>query len=277
MRGQWIGGELRKLREAAGLTLAEVADYLSVKHQTTISRYETGVLPMPWPEVDVLLTLYGLSDQERRDELIAMAKEAWRKGWYEEYRDVVGGKRFLDAVWLESRARQIRAFSLGFLPGAWQTADYMAALFRDDPHMDEGKVARAIELRRARQQVLKQARNITFSLLMSEAVLHQRVGGSTVMAGQLNHLLAAAAEGRLSLKVLPFAAPVYRGLAGDFTLFDLSEPFTEVAYVENFAGTSYVESPLVDRFVRAYDDMDGAALSAAASVRAVEEAIKGMT
>ncbi|WP_368854483.1 Scr1 family TA system antitoxin-like transcriptional regulator [Nocardia nova] len=41
-----------------------------------------------------------------------------------------------------------------------------------------------------------------------------------------------------------------------------SPPPPQVAYVEKLAGCLYVESPAVDRYLRAYDDIENAALTA---------------
>lgn len=275
LRAQWLGLRMREHRENAGRTLPEVAEYLGARTSSTVSRYETGAVAMRWTDVDALLTFYNVADQRVRDELIALAREAWRKGWWDEYRDVVGDRRFLDAFWLESRARSMRIFSMGFVHGLLQTPAYMEAIFRDDPDFDAPTAERAARLRRSRQEILQDEQRPAMTVVLGEAILRQRIGSPAVMREQLAHLLnLGRAGGTITLRVLPFDATVYRALSGPFTLFELEEPFPPVAYVENLAGCLYVEAPMVERYLRAYDDVDNAALTMSESIKVIERAIK---
>ncbi|NNH74217.1 helix-turn-helix domain-containing protein [Nocardia uniformis] len=271
LRSQWLGQRLRDLRDAAGITLADAAEYLGVKNTSTMSRYETGIIPLRWTDVDALLTMYGVADQGLRSELISLAKEAWRKGWWDEYRDVVGDKRYLDAFWLEGRARHIRTFNLGFIHGLLETPGYMGAIFRNDSSFDEAAAARAVELRLARQRILDTGQ-ASMTAIISELVLRQRIGSPAIMREQLTHLLTLSERDSITIRVLDFDATVYHALAGAFTLFDLGEPFTPVAYVENLAGCLYVESPAVERYLGAYDEIEKAALTPSESARVIRQA-----
>lgn len=275
LRGQWLGARLRELREAAGLTFADVAEYLGDRHPSTVSRYETGVLPIRWSEVDALLTLFRVSDAAQREEIIALARDAWRKGWWDEFGDAVDSRSFLDLVWLEGRAQEIRWFALGYVPGLLQTRAYMRALFREEPERDAAWVERSTEYRLARQCRLEKADRPRCTVILHEAVLHQRVGGVEVMREQFTHLLDLVRSGILTAQVLPFEASTYRALSGGFALFDLGEPFPPVAYVESLAGSLYLESPHVERFLRTYDGFAAAALSCEQSAVRIEQAIEG--
>ncbi|WP_067819087.1 helix-turn-helix domain-containing protein [Nocardia inohanensis] len=274
LRSQWLGQRLREQREKAGITLSDAAEYLGVKGSSTMSRYETGIIPLRWTDVDALLTMYGVADQGLRSELIDLAKEAWRKGWWDEYRDVVGGRRYLDAFWLEGRARHIRTFNLGFIHGLLETPDYMGAIFRGDPSFDKAATARATELRLARQRILDTGQT-SITAIISELVLRQTIGSPAIMREQLDHLLAMSERDNITIRVLGFDATAYHALAGAFTLFDLGEPFAPVAYVENLAGCLYVESPAVERYLRTYDEIEKAALSPRESTAAISRACKG--
>jgi transcriptional regulator with XRE-family HTH domain len=274
LRSQWLGQRLRDLRDAAGVTLTDASEYLGVKNISTMSRYETGIIPLRWTDVDALLTMYGVADQDLRSELINLAKEAWRKGWWDEYRDVVGDKRYLDAFWLEGRARHIRVFNVGFIDGLLETSDYMDAIFHDDSALDEAAAARAAELRLARQRILDTG-DLSMTAVISELILHQRIGSPTIMREQLKHLLDLGQRDNITIRVLAFDATVYNALAGPFTLFDLGDSFNQVAYVENLAGCLYLESPAVDRYLRAYDDIEAAALSPSESATMIRRAIEG--
>ncbi|MEG8183786.1 helix-turn-helix domain-containing protein [Nocardia terpenica] len=274
LRSQWLGQRLRDLREAAGISLTDASEYLGLKNASTMSRYETGVIPLRWTDVDALLTLYGVADHALRSELIDLAKEAWRKGWWDEYRDAVGDKRYLDAFWLESRSRHIKIFSFGLLHGLLQTPAYMDAVFRDDPTMDEAARTRATELRHARQRVITEG-SAALTVIVHETILRQKVTDSATTREQLAHLLDLGRRGRVTLRVIGFDTSVLRAHAGSFVLFDLGEPFGTVAYVENFAGCLYLESPAVDRYLSAYDNIEKAAFTTGESAKIIKRAIEG--
>lgn len=57
-------------------------------------------------------------------------------------------------------------------------------------------------------------------------------------------------------------------------MFDLPEPYPDVAYVETLAGRLYVESPETERFVRAYDRLWADALDPAKSTKLISAAMK---
>lgn len=276
LRAQWLGQRLRDLRESAGIGLSEATEYLGLKNQSSMSRYETGVVPMRWTDVDALLTLYGVADHALRSELIDLAKEAWRKGWWDEYRDVVSDRRYLDAFWLESRARHIRIYSFGMLHGLLQCPSYIDALFREDPALDDGAMDRAAELRRARQRVITEG-SATLTVIIHETILRQKVGDARTTREQLAHLLELGRRKRITLRVIGFDASVYRAQVGSFVLFDLGEPFGPVAYLENLAGCLFLESPAVDRYLSAYDNIEKAAFTTSESAKIIKRAIEGWT
>lgn len=273
LRSQWLGQRLRELRDAAGISLGDAAEYLGLKNASSMSRYETGVIPVRWTDVDALITMYGLADVEQRDELVTLAKDAWRKGWWDEYRDVVGNRRYLDVFWLESRAQHIRIFSLGLLHGLLQSTGYMNAVFHDDPAMDKASAARAAELRLARQRIVG-GDQTSVTAIVHETVLRQRTGTPAAMREQLNHLLELSTRERVTLRVLGFDCRVPRAQVSSFTLFDLGEPFGPVAYLENLTGCLYVETPAVDRYADTYADLQDAALNESESTALIKRAIK---
>lgn len=110
--------------------------------------------------------------------------------------------------------------------------------------------------------------------IIGEAVLRQRISDAATMRGRLAHLATLRSESTITLRVLPFDATVYRALSGDCTIVGLDDPFPSVAYAENLAGSVHVEAPIVDRFRRAYDDIDKAALTVIESAKVIEQAIR---
>ncbi|MFB9471495.1 helix-turn-helix domain-containing protein [Nonomuraea salmonea] len=60
LRAQWLGKQLRDLRERAGLTLKEAGEYVQ-RDGSTVSRFEAGLYPARTPGVLALLDLYGVT------------------------------------------------------------------------------------------------------------------------------------------------------------------------------------------------------------------------
>src|SRR5215831_12420246 len=77
--------ELKRLRAAAGMTQEEVARDRGWS-VSKFTRIENGILPVNKNDLEGLLTrVYGVTDQERIDELVALAAGARRRGWWEDY------------------------------------------------------------------------------------------------------------------------------------------------------------------------------------------------
>ncbi|GIG59102.1 transcriptional regulator [Longispora fulva] len=274
LRSLMLGKQLRELREAAGFTLDAVAEHIN-KSGGTVSRYENAHVPINWPDVDALLSLYGVHDAAHRAGLIQLAKDAWKRGWWDEYGDVLPGQ-FLDLVWLESRATRIQIFTLGYVPGLVQSRGYMQALFDEDPSFDAEQRERGIQLRAKRQELLDQLHHPEISVILDESILLRPIGGPATMADQLRHLLVLGDRPGVSIRVLPRDTEMHRALGGGFTLLHLGEPFLPFGYFENLAGCLYVESPKVNKILSTYDDIDRAALDPEASAALIEAASRDL-
>ena len=264
LRSQWLGQQLRELREVNGLMVKEVAEYLQ-RDPGTVSRFESGFYPIRRPDLMALLGLYGVADRKRRDALMTLSEDVWQKGWWDGYAgDVVG--TLVDYVWLESRAEEIRSFDAFVVPGLLQTREYAEAVIGGgDPDAPPERIDRWIELRMARQGVLG-AGTPRLSVILDESVLRREVGGPAVMAAQLRRLAECAAMDTVEIRVLPFRAGSPVSTRGAFMLFQMPEPFPEVAYAETLAGAIYIESPDTERFVQAYDGHRAQALGPVESI-----------
>ncbi|GAA3067250.1 helix-turn-helix domain-containing protein [Streptosporangium carneum] len=254
LRSQWLGQQLRELREANDLILKDVAEYLQ-RDPATVSRFETGGYPIRRPDLLALLDLYGVADVRRREDLMRLSQEVWQKGWWDGYAGEVAGA-FVDYVWLESRACEIRAFDNTLLLGLFQTEDYARAAIRAaELNAEEEQINRWVELRMTRQKILKNDSGPRLSVLLDEAVLRREVGGSRCLAAQLLHLAECAARPNIEIRVLPFSAGAHASPTGAFRILLMEDRFPEVAYAETLKGAIYVESPDTERFLLTYDNL----------------------
>jgi transcriptional regulator with XRE-family HTH domain len=77
-RRRSLGLELRRLREAAGLKLDQVAARVEVG-SSTLSRIETGRALCRTPYLTAMLEVYGVTDPQQIQLLKDMAREGQRK------------------------------------------------------------------------------------------------------------------------------------------------------------------------------------------------------
>lgn len=264
LRSQWLGQQLRELRDDSGLMIKEVAEYLQ-RDPGTVSRFESGFYPIRRPDLMALLDLYGVSDRRRREALMTLSQDVWQKGWWDGYAaDVVGS--LIDYAWLESRADHIRSFAAIVIPGLLQTPEYAKAVIRtNDTDATPDQVGRWHELRMHRQTVLEGEEPTRLTVVLDEAVLRRQIGDSQIMAAQLRHLVRCTAKPTVDIRVLPFRAGTPAGTYGTFTIFKLPAPFPEVAYTETMAGAIYAEPPQSNRFIRTYVGHERLALGQAES------------
>jgi transcriptional regulator with XRE-family HTH domain len=248
LRAQWLGKGLRDLRESAGLSLKKAGDHL-IRDQSTISRMETGSLPARLSDVRELMNLYGVTDPELRTGLEALTRDIWIKGWWDDFAADLH-VRVVDLAWLEARSEELRSFNLPVLHGLLQTPEYAEAVMRTmDPEASDSQIARWIEFRMKRQEVLDR---LSCTAILDETLFHRPFGGTRVMHDQLAHLLDISERPNLTIRVLPYRAGTLAGPEGGFTLLTMPAPFPVVAQVTTEAGTSYLEMPKAARFEATY-------------------------
>jgi hypothetical protein len=77
LRAQWLGQQLRALREQRGMTLKLVSEHLH-RDMSALARYERAEWPIRRGDVVALLDLYGFHNAAERARLLALAEEVWR-------------------------------------------------------------------------------------------------------------------------------------------------------------------------------------------------------
>ena len=124
IRRRRLGAELRRRREAAGVTIDGVAERLECS-ASKISRIETGHTSATPRDVRDMLEIYGVLGAEC-DELVQIAREARQKGWWHPYSTVLTGAY----VGLEAAAQSVRAYEQQVVPGILQTEEYAKAMIK---------------------------------------------------------------------------------------------------------------------------------------------------
>jgi len=99
-----------------------------------------------------------------------------------------------------------------------------------------------VAARLARQSLFSRDRPARFTFYLHELALRLPVGGPTVMAEQLHHLLRMSTRPYLTLRVVPAARGGHAGIAGAFKLMEFTE-FKPVAYLDSQTACLFLEKP----------------------------------
>lgn len=269
-----LGAELRKLREAAGLTPAQAAAAIGGS-DSKISRMELGRSGFKERDVAVLLSVYGVTDEEECDQLLSLAKRANQPGWWHSYSDLLPAW-FQSYIGLEQAAERIRTYESQFVPGLLQTPEYAQAVLALGDFPDE-EMERRISLRLARQRRFRE-KHLRLWAVLDEAVLRRPVGGREVLRGQLEYLLAAAKLPQLALQITRFEASWRHAAPGGFSILRFGDAqLPDVVYVELLGGALYLDKTEdVDRYMLAMDRLSVISTSPAESIQLLTDALNGL-
>ncbi|MFE0135306.1 helix-turn-helix domain-containing protein [Streptomyces sp. NPDC059037] len=204
-----LGAELRRLRERAGLTSTEAARLLGMK-QAQVSNMETGRLGVSAERVRALACQYECPDKALVDAIAGMTGER-KRGWWEEYRDILPA-RLLDLAELEHHGYELRTAHTSGMPGLLQTTEHAREVFRQVvPELTPPEVEHRTSFRIKRQAVLFRRDTVPYRAVIHEAALHMRFGGREIARQQLKHLLKLGEHPNVSILVIPFDAGGYPG------------------------------------------------------------------
>jgi transcriptional regulator with XRE-family HTH domain len=239
VRRRRLGLELRQLRDAAGLTIDEVAKRLEVA-PAKISRIETGRVSVRPRDVSDLLDQYEIHGAHR-DNLLTLTREARQQGWWHSYSDALSEGTDI-WVGLETEAEVIRLYEVQFVPGLLQTSEYARAVLRAHYRSEQPEqIERRVKLRMARQQLVIEQNNTPIWAVLDEAVLRRHTGPLEIMQSQYRRLLEFSEQNNITIQVLPLAAGIYSGVPVGFSIMQLAQPHPEVVVIEYRGGTLYLE------------------------------------
>ncbi len=236
-----LGSQLRKLREAKGITREE-AGYLIRASESKISRMELGRVSFKERDVVDLLGMYGVDDDGDRAALVALARDANSPGWWHKYSDVLPDW-FSVYVGLEEAASLLRVYEVQFVPGLLQTTEYTRAIVkRGQAAAPAEEVERRVQLRAARQEMLAKPGAPRLWAVIDEAALRRPIGGPAVMRAQLERLIAATEEPGITVQVVPFGSGGHAAEGGAFTIMRFPEAeLPDVVYVEQLTSALYLD------------------------------------
>ena len=224
MHRRRLRAELKKARQAKVLTQEQVASEMEWS-LSKIIRIEAGSSSLSSNDLKALLRLYGVTDSEQADALLALARAARERSWWSAYRDVAPSS-LLQLIEYESAASVIRQFETMFVPGILQTEDYAHTVIQDyyneRPRPD--KLSALVELRVRREELLDSVNPPSFQFVLDEAVVRRLVGGPAVMRRQLRRLIELAMRPHITVALIPFSIGLHPGMKGPFEIVEPADP-----------------------------------------------------
>ncbi len=238
-----LGTHLRRLREARNISTAEAAEAIRATH-SKISRLERGRSGARQRDVADLLSLYGVTDEGEREQVLALARQAGAPGWWQQYSDVLP-KWFELYIGLEKAASVIRSYEVQFIHGLMQTEDYArAVILIANAHADAAEIGRRVSVRMTRQRLLTQPGAPELWAVLDEAALRRPVAAPKVMRAQLEHLLRLTELPNVTLQIVPFHAGPHAAAGGPFTILRFPEPdLPDLVYLEQLNSALYLDQP----------------------------------
>jgi transcriptional regulator with XRE-family HTH domain len=260
VRHRRLAAELRRLREAAGLTQEDVSERTG-KDRSTLYRLEHAQQRPQRSTLIQLLDLYDV-DPERRAELLALLRQAGQRGWMQPYRSDLP-EIYSDYISFESEARSIWNYESLFIPGLLQTEDYARAVIRGGlPAASTEQVENRVMARMERQAVLTREDPPQLWAIMDEAAVRRLVGGHAVMREQLARLRDAAALPNVTVQVIPYDAGAHPGMPGSFIVLEFPDaPDQSLVYLDSMAGDLFLEDAVeIRRYTLIFEHLRAAGI-----------------
>ncbi|WP_406354254.1 helix-turn-helix domain-containing protein [Streptomyces sp. NBC_00658] len=259
-----LAARLKELRDAAGLTLAEVAERIEV-NQSSLSRIETGDRGTSPVLVRALLDCYGVEDPAQRADVLDLvrADKEQQKPWWRKYSTVLTATRYDGYLALEAGATALANYQPMLVPGLLQTEDYARAVISQmRMELSSPQVEALVKVRMERQNSrLDGERPAKLWAILDEAVLRRTVGSADVMREQLRKLAEASEQPNITVQLLPFALGAHPGLYGPFVILTFPDPTPNLVWLENPKNSVYLEAADdVDNYMEIFDQLRACAL-----------------
>jgi transcriptional regulator with XRE-family HTH domain len=261
---------LRAARQAAGQTLEQVADSMEWSLSKVI-RIESGSVGVSANDLRALLSLYGISNRDRVDELLDLARASRQSSrWSRQYKADITSQ-YLEFIEYEEAASVLRMYEPLLLPGLWQTHEYAAEIIRElaDPDTPESLIQTRIEIRMKRQELLDLNPPPIITCVLDEAAVQRTAGQRSIAQGQLARLIEMAGRPNITLEIVPFSAGFHRGMLEPFHILEFPDhEDSDILFSESSKDTilSRDESGEIAGYRAVFEDLRDASLGGAGTL-----------
>lgn len=234
-----LGAELKKRREAAGLT----GDHISREtgwHRSKVSRVEQGQVEISVVDAIHYLGACKVFAVEAKN-LINLCAEAERQTgyWLSPHGEWLEDS-LTSLIYHESTADRSVSYEPLVIPGLLQTRRYARMWIERTPGWSREAVEAGIRLREERQQILHRPRPGQFIFYLHEQALRLRVGNQNAMHEQLLKLLFVAAQSNVTLRVLPASAEALAVFGSPFRLLEYRD-HNSLVYLDHLGSGLFME------------------------------------
>jgi len=197
-------------------------------------------------------------DKAERDELLELRRVARQRGWWSQY-PMLFDSEVQRLYGLEAGAHSVQGYESLSVPGLLQTAEYAEAIMKPAVTIRQVEVAQRVEARLKRQERLTGDDPLHLTVVLSEAVLRQEIGGPEVLREQLEYVanMIESYSDTIAARIIPFTVTEC-GLFGAATvnLIDFESPeLPGVFWQETVTSWGIVDDPQQVRNLRTtYDD-----------------------
>ncbi|MFC5752598.1 helix-turn-helix domain-containing protein [Actinomadura rugatobispora] len=259
----YFGAELRRLREAADLSMAQLGEAIGYTPQW-IGAVELGN-EKPSPEFAEDLDTYF-----KTEGMFVRLVEAHER----ELKRPKVPPNFPRFAELEQKASSMHIFEALLITGLLQTEDYARAVFLTVQQPED--VEPLLAARMERQSILERQKPPRLLVTVDEHALRTVLGDIEVMRNQLEHMIKVAHRPNVMLQVVPEKTGGYAGSCGSFTILGFGNR-PNAAYIEA-AGVGQVieESSNVANFHIGYDLIRGQALPVEQSLLLIKSIMESL-
>ncbi|WP_030660449.1 helix-turn-helix transcriptional regulator [Streptomyces rimosus] len=254
-----LGAELRKLRELAGLSSTEAGRLLGT-NQAQISNIESGRFGVSGERIRAMARNYDCADEPLLNELITMAG-ARRRGWWEEYREVLPAG-LLDLAEMEHYAAGLRVAHTVHIPGLLQTPEHAREVFRQGvTPLTPPEIEHRVSFRIKRQTVLYRNAPAPYRAVVHEAALRMKFGGPTIARPQLERLLETSERDGVTIRVIPFDAGAFPGSGQSVYYIDGPVPHLDTVQLDQSHGPVMLDAEAqLSKYRKLLERMEAVAL-----------------
>ena len=249
----FFGAEVRRAREAAGMTLADLGAAVPCD-ASTVSKIEAGIL--------------GPTGRFLAACVEAFPQLEWLSRFYHDSRtwgDAPFPRWFEDWLNIERETSSLRIWQPIIVPGLLQTAGYARALFlAGQSDTSDHVLDQLVAARLGRQGILDGPEPPNLWVVLDEAVLHRRIGTPKTTYDQLVQLADMSMRSYISVQVVPESTGAHAGLGGAFMIATV-DGRPDIMHTEGVEGQTIERNALVRKAAVAFDLVRSDALARSAS------------
>ena len=244
-----LGAELRKRREAAGLTGSAVAEYTGWD-RSKVSRIENGHSVITPVDVIFYAGACGLLRPQITElEALSRLAESHDGYWLSPQGEWLETS-LNSLIFHESTASNLVLYDPIVVNGLLQTADYARTLISRESWRDAEGVEHLVRCRMERRQILSRPDPARFTFFVHQQALHNLVGSAAIMHDQLLQVVLLAAMQNVTLRVVPSERAEQGALGGPFRVMDFVQ-HPPLVYVDNRVSGLFLEQ---EEFIAPYRD-----------------------